>query len=117
MKFTDSELEILRILFDLGPATTRDVFDVVAKERRTTQATINTVVSNMCKKGMLDIVEDRRPAKYAPKKSIRPAYDAQLKQVAKRLFGSKRNFVLGILFGKQSAAEREQARKMLDELK
>ena len=117
MKLKESELEVLRVLYELDrPSTTRDIFDVIVKERAINQTTVNTVVSGMVKKGALEVVEERRPSTYVPKKSVRQIYDAHLKQAAARLFGKQKGLVMKLLFGKQKPADIEEAKKLLEEM-
>jgi len=44
LKPTATELEILRVLWDLGPSTVREVYEVLAKTKATGYTTVLCVV-------------------------------------------------------------------------
>ena len=50
---TELQLDILRVLWDLGEATTQDVHDALASTRGLAPTTVSTLLSRLEKKGVL----------------------------------------------------------------
>src|SRR5579859_6220228 len=50
---TDAELEILTVLWSIGPATVRDVYDVISRRRTAQYSTILKFMQIMAEKGLV----------------------------------------------------------------
>lgn len=48
---TERELEILQVLWDLGPSTVRDVFEVLDRKSKTAYTSVLTIMLTMLEKG------------------------------------------------------------------
>lgn len=111
---TAAELDILAVLWRLGPATVRQVHDELAKDSGYT--TTLKQMQLMTEKGLLKRSEQFRSHVYEP--AI--AKERTQKQVAadllKRAFdGSAKNLVMGALSAKPASREElADIRKMLD---
>jgi BlaI family penicillinase repressor len=113
---TDGELEILRVLWDCGPSTVREVFRVLSESRETGYTTVLKLMQIMTEKGSLDRDESVRPQIYRATRSERQTQRQLLTDLVNRAFsGSPGNLVLQALSSKKpTAAEREQIRALLD---
>jgi predicted transcriptional regulator len=63
---TERELEILKILWDLGPASVRDVFDVMHAREDIAQNTVQTFLRMMEEKGLVSHTVEGRSFIYRP---------------------------------------------------
>ena len=112
---TEAELAILRVLWERGPSTVRQVHDVLAPERESGYTTTLKFMQLMTGKGMLERHEDGRIHLY------RAAYPAEATQqrlivdLLERAFGgSSVKLVIQALTAKPvSAEELREIRKLL----
>jgi BlaI family penicillinase repressor len=114
---TDAELEILTVLWSRGPATVRDVHEIIAARRPTQYTTVLKQMQVMAEKGLVSRNEDQRAHVY---EAARPREWTQ-RQLAgdmlQRAFnGSAKSLMIGALSSrKASKAELAELRALLDE--
>lgn len=114
---TDAELEILTVLWSTGPATVRQVHELINRRRPAQYSTILKLMQIMADKGLALRDERQRAHIY---KAARPREWTQ-QQLASHLLerafsGSAKAFLVGALSAKK-ATKRElvELRKLLDE--
>jgi predicted transcriptional regulator len=114
---TDAELEILTVLWSTGPATVRQVHELISQRRRAQYSTILKLMQIMADKGLALRDVQQRAHIYT---AARPREWTQ-QQLASHLLdrafnGSAKAFLVGALSAKR-ATKRELAelRKLLDE--
>jgi predicted transcriptional regulator len=117
-KPTDAELAILRVLWDRGPSTVRDVTDALQAERGTGYTTALKLLQIMTEKGLVSRDDSQRTHVF---QAVAPAAETQRQLVGDlldRAFrGSAQQLVLQALSSKQaSRAELAEIRKLLDEM-
>ncbi|MBI4022456.1 MAG: BlaI/MecI/CopY family transcriptional regulator [Candidatus Andersenbacteria bacterium] len=116
---TDAELEILRLLWDRGPSTVREVYTEL--ERRRGQLAYTTVLAQLQllhEKGFVMRDETGRSHIYRPAKPRQQVERGVVKSLIARTFGGMaRNLVMHALSIKRASPE-ELARidKLFDEL-
>jgi BlaI family transcriptional regulator, penicillinase repressor len=115
---TPAELEILRVLWERGPSTVREVHESLDRERPTGYTTVLKLLQIMTEKGIVTRDESARAHVYAARV---PEADTQRQLVGDlldRAFGgSALKLVLHALSArKASPAEIARIRRMLDEL-
>jgi len=115
-KPTASELALLRILWQLGPATARQVHEAIAADRPDmTAATVLRLLQLMHGKGLLVRDESLRAHVYSP---AQPQDAMQTKLVSelihKAFSGSGKALILAALRGHVSARERAEIKAILD---
>ena len=114
---TDSELEILNILWKTGPATVRQVHDELSKTKPSQYTTTLKLMQIMAEKGLVDRDESARSHVYAP---VVPQEQAQ-RQIAgdlmERVFGgSLRSLVIGALGVRRATkSELQELRQLIEE--
>jgi len=114
---TDAELEILTVLWSIGPATVREVHDVITRRRPAQYSTVLKFMQIMAEKGLVLRDEKQRAHVY---KAARPS-EWTRKQLAGDLLdrafnGSAAALVLGALSArKASKQELSEIRKLLDQ--
>ncbi len=117
-KPTPSELEMLRLLFALGPATARQVHEAAVDTRPDMQyATVLRLLQVMHTKGLLHRDESQRAHIYSPAEQQDSIQTSLLKDLIHNAFsGSGKALVMAALRGGHvSAKERAEIQKMLDE--
>jgi len=112
---TEAELEILNILWTLGPSTVRDVHTASAKD--TGYTTILKQMQVMAEKGLLSRSEQYRSHVYEARIAKEQTQRQLARNLVRRAFdGSAKNLVLGALSSqKVSAKDLAEIRRMLDE--
>ena len=116
---TESELEILNILWDEGRLTVRQVHDALQKLKSTNYATTVKVLSVMHEKGFVHRDQSVRPQIYRAAISRNATQKRVLREMANQVFsGSYKSLVLQALSGKKhSAEELEEISQIVEELK
>ncbi len=115
---TAVELEILRILWELGPSPVRAVHEKLAAAKGTNYSTTVKMLSVMLTKGLVKRKEDARPHIWrAAITRERAAKKFLTELIAKVYDGSAMSLVLQALAsGKASKDEIDEARRLLDEM-
>lgn len=115
---TNTELEILRIVWDLQPCTVGQIHERIAQARRTNYSTTMKMLSLMLGKGLLARDETVSPHRYRAKFTRQRARKSLLSDLIDSVYeGSAMSVALQAL-GQSRAAPEEiaAARAMLDEL-
>lgn len=112
---TEAELEILNILWALGPSTVRDVH--TASEKDTGYTTVLKQMQVMVEKGLLTRSEQFRSHVYEARIAKEQTQRQLTRNLVRRAFdGSAKNLVLGALSSqKVSAKDLAEIRRILDE--
>ena len=115
---TDSELEILTVLWQRGPSTVREVFNELRATREVGYSTVLKFMQIMTDKGLLVRDESVRPQIYRPASSQRKTQQGIVRDLLKRAFdGSPGNLALQALSTRKATPEeRRQIRELLDRL-
>ncbi|MGV7210004.1 BlaI/MecI/CopY family transcriptional regulator [Oxalobacteraceae bacterium A2-2] len=117
-KPTPSELEMLRLLWDSGPATARQVHQAALAARPDMNyATVLRLLQVMHAKGLLTRDESQRAHVYAPAQAQDALQTNLLKELIHKAFaGSGKALVLAALRGGHvSKKEREEIQALLDQ--
>jgi len=114
---TDAELEILTVLWSIGPATVREIHDVISRRRTAQYSTVLKFMQIMSEKGLVRRDEKQRAHIYI---AARPREWTQ-RQLAgdlmERAFsGSAKALLVGALSARKATKEElAELRKLLDE--
>jgi len=115
---TDSELEILTVLWSRGPSTVRDVYETLRRRRKSAQyATVLKFMQIMAQKGILKRDEADRAHVYAPIHSREVVQQQLAGDLLQRGFDwSMKNLMIGALSARKATKEElAELRKLLDE--
>ena len=114
---TDSELEILTVLWARGPATVREVHEIIARRKPTQYTTVLKTMQIMAEKALLRRDESERAHVYSPCRTQEWTQRQLAGDLLHRAFGnSPSSLVLGALSArKTSRQELKQIRKLLDD--
>lgn len=115
---TDGELSILRVLWEMGPATVRQVQESLNRERETGYTTVLKLMQIMHDKGLLKRDESERSHVYQAAVGEEQTQQQLVDDLLERAFGgSARQLVMQVLSrDKASSKELSQIRRLLDEL-
>ena len=116
-KPTVMELAILRVLWERGPATVRDVHQVLEGEKPTGYTTVLKLLQIMTAKGMVTRNEDERAHVYEARQPAENTKRQLVSDLVQRAFsGSASQLMMHALSGqKTTRAEIDEIRRMLDE--
>lgn len=116
-KPTNAELEILTVLWSIGPATVREVYDAISRRRRAEYSTTLKFMQIMAEKGLLLRNEKQRAHVYEPAKPREWTQRQLAGDLLERAFsGSAKALLIGALSARKvSRDELEDLRKFLDQ--
>ena len=116
---TDAELAILRVLWERGPSTVRQVHEVLSRERPTAYTTALKLLQIMAEKGLVTRDERERTHVYQPRISEDQTQRQLVRDLLDRAFGgSSSKLVMQALATKRASAEElGEIRRLLDSRK
>jgi predicted transcriptional regulator len=115
---TDSELEILTVLWSRGASTVREVFETLRRRRKSVQyATVLKFMQIMAQKGLLKRDDSDRAHVYEPARSRESMQQQLAGDLLQRGFDwSMKNLMIGALSARKATKEvLADLRKLLDE--
>ena len=117
-KPTDSELEVLSLLWKNGPMTVPEMHEEVAKTRSVGYTTTLKIIQIMFEKGLLSRKKQGKTHLYATKVDQQTTKNGLVTKMVKTVFqGSTKELVMQALGNaKTSKQELDEIRKYLDQL-
>lgn len=114
-KPTAAELELLRLIWQLEPATAKQVHQAAMKERpEMAYATVLRLMQIMHTKGLLNRDESQRSHIYSAAQAQDSLQTNMLKELIHKAFsGSAKDLVMAALRGHVSQEERDEIQKFL----
>jgi len=114
---TDAELEILTVLWSIGPATVRDVHNVITRRRPAQYSTVLKFMQIMAEKGLVRRDEKQRAHIYEAARPREWTQQQLAGHLLERAFnGSAKALLMGALAAQKSTKkELAELRKLLDE--
>jgi predicted transcriptional regulator len=114
---TDAELEILRVLWDRGPCTVREVHEEINKNKTTGYTTVLKLMQIMSEKRLVRRNEDQRAHVYEAMLPQEATQGQLVRDLVERAFsGSAAGLVIRALAAKPATRqELQQIRQLLDE--
>ena len=115
---TAVELEILRILWELGPSPVRDIHAKLSESKDTNYSTTVKMLAVMLTKGLLKRDEDATPHIWRAAVTRDKAAKKFLTELIEKVYdGSTMSLVLQALSsGKASQEDIDEARRLLDQM-
>ena len=116
---TQAELEVLNVLWQLGPSTVREVHETLQADRNTSLTTTLKLLQVMTDKGLTVRDRDARPHRYTPAASAEKTQAGLVDDLVQRAFGgSARQLVVrAVEEGKLSGDELGEIRKLIDDVR
>ena len=113
---TDSELAILRVLWERGPSTVRQVFEVLVGTRETGYTTTLKLMQIMADKGLVSRNETARTHVYSASAGEEQTQRLLVRDLVDRAFGgSAAALVLRALSDGTSEDELQEIRRLIDD--
>lgn len=114
VSFTGRELDVMAVLWTLGPSTVAEVREQLDDELAYT--TVLTILRTLEAKGFVSHEEEGKAHRYAPLVARERAGKSALGQVLDKIFGGSREMLLANLVRERGidAAELKRLRKILD---
>jgi predicted transcriptional regulator len=115
---TDAELDILRVLWERGACTVREVQEALNETKPTGYTTVLKLMQIMTDKGLVRRDEQQRAHVYEAQLPQEQTQRQLVSDLVERVFnGSASGLVMQALAGKKtSASELSEIRKILDEV-
>lgn len=111
---TDSELEILSVLWQRGPSTVREVFDALATRKKSGYTTVLKLMQIMAVKGLVKRDERQRTHVYRAALAEEQTHRRLLRDLLDRAFGgSREKFMLSALDATRATPDELEAMKEL----
>ena len=113
---TGQELEIMKVIWPLGQATVRDVYDALRARRTVAYTTVQTMMNILETKGHLKKEPGEKAQIYAPVRPQRLVVQSMVREFVNRVFdGSARPLLVHLLKEKGlTERERKELQKLLD---
>ncbi len=113
--FTDRELDVMGVLWDLGSATVAEVRDGLSDDLAYT--TVLTVLRTLEEKGYVSHTEEGKAHRFRPLVARRDAGTSVLRRITRKLFKDSPELLLTHLVSDRglTAEELERMRRLLDE--
>ena len=117
LKPTNAELEVLTVLWSIGPATVRDVYSAISRRRPAEYSTILKFMQIMADKELVRVDQTQRAHVYQAAKSREWTQRQLAGDLLQRVFsGSAKALVVGALSAsKATKKELIEMRKLLDD--
>lgn len=115
---TDAELAILRVLWDRGACTVRDVHEALDAEKGVGYTTTLKLLQRMSEKGLVERDESRRSHVYEARSREEPTQRRLVADLLSKAFaGSTASLVMQALSAKKaSKKDLAEIRQLLDEM-
>ncbi|OFW37161.1 MAG: CopY family transcriptional regulator [Acidobacteria bacterium RIFCSPLOWO2_12_FULL_67_14b] len=113
---TGQELEIMKVIWPLGQATVRDVYDDLRARRTIAYTTVQTMMNILETKGHLKKAPGEKAQTYAPVRPRQQVVRSMVREFVDRVFdGSARPLLVHLLKEKGlTDRERRELQKLLD---
>jgi predicted transcriptional regulator len=115
---TEVELQILRILWNQGPSTARQIHNHLANARETNYSTSVKMLSVMLEKGLVKRDAEVRPQVFRPAASQQRTQQRMLRDLIQKVYeGSTGSLVLQALASRRASPDEiSEIRRLLGEL-
>ncbi len=117
-KPTEAELELLRVLWEKGPATVREVHEALSKSKTTGYTTTLKILQKMADKGLVTREKSQRSHVYAASWEAEKTQRQLVRHLLMGAFGGSpaRLVMQALSEHKATSAELREIRDLLDEL-
>jgi BlaI family transcriptional regulator, penicillinase repressor len=106
---TDQELEIMKVVWELGQCTVRDVYEVLLKRRRIAYTTVMTMMKILDGKGFLKKSQEDRAYLYKPSQPKQSVIRSMVREFVNRVFNGSAEPLLVHLVEEKGLSEKELA--------
>ena len=113
---TLQELAIMKVVWRLGPATVRDVYEALLESRHIAYTTVMTMMNILGTKGYLKKEKHDRAYRYRPARPEHAVISSMVREFVNRVFdGAPRPLLLHLVReGRLTDAERRELLRLID---
>jgi BlaI family transcriptional regulator, penicillinase repressor len=117
LTLTPQELSIMKVIWRLGSATVREVYEALRAKRSIAYTTVMTMMNVLEEKGYLKKQRADRAFRYKPTRSRQQVVTSMVREFVNRVFdGAAQPLMLHLVKTEQlSHQERAELRRMMDE--
>ena len=115
-RLPDAELEVMKVLWELGPDTPRSELEGGLAPFGWAANTVNTYLSRLADKGFVAVRREGRTNLYTPLVGREDYLSFDSRAVVDRLYGSPRNFVAALAKGGLQQKDLDDLQDLLNEL-
>ena len=117
-KPTEAELGLLRVLWERGPSTVREIHENLSDEKETGYTTTLKILQNMAEKGLVARDESRRSHVYRAVYQAEQTQRQLVRDLLRRAFGGSPGKLVVQALSEEavSADDLAEIRRLLDEL-
>jgi BlaI family transcriptional regulator, penicillinase repressor len=117
-KPTEAELALLRVLWERGPSTVREIHESLSDEKETGYTTSLKILQNMAEKGLVARDESRRSHVYRAVYQAEQTQRQLVRDLLRRAFGGSPGKLVVQALSEEtvSADDLAEIRRLLDEL-
>ena len=114
---TDQELTIMKVVWRLGTATVRDVYETLRTTRQIAYTTVMTMMNILEAKGYLKKDKEARAYRYRPARPERVVVTSMVREFVNRVFdGASRPLLLHLAKDRRlTARERDELVRLIQE--
>ncbi len=105
---TAQELEIMKVIWPLGKATVRDVYDALRQQRTVAYTTVQTMMNILENKGHLKKEPGERAQVYTPVRPQQAVVKSMVREFVDRVFDGSARPLLVHLLKEKGLTERER---------
>lgn len=115
---TPQELAIMKVIWDLGDATVRDVYETLRAQRQIAYTTVMTMMKILETKGYLKRTQVDRAFVYRPSRPRQQVVGAMVRDFVERVFdGAAGGLLLHLAKdGRLTKEERQRIRRVIEEM-
>ena len=117
-KPTEAELALLRILWERGPSTVREIHENLSDEKETGYTTSLKILQNMAEKGLVERDESRRSHVYRAVYQAEQTQRQLVRDLLRRAFGGSPGKLVVQALSEETVSPDDLAeiRRLIDEL-
>ena len=114
---TEQELELMKIVWELGKPTVRDVYEKLRKRRKVAYTTVMTMLNVLADKGRLTKRKEGKAYLYQPSEPRRKVVGSMVKEFVGRVFdGSAKPLLVQLVEDRKlSEEDLDEIRRMIRE--
>jgi predicted transcriptional regulator len=104
---TPAELEVLQVLWDRGPATVREVLEILNENKQRAYTSVMSLLNVMTDKGLLERQPQGRAFLYSPTQAREETLSGMVGDLLERAFCGSANALVTHLLAETQPSERE----------
>lgn len=113
---TPAELEVLQVLWDRGPATVREVLEILNEKKQRAYTSVMSLLNVMTEKGLLERQPQGRAFLYSPTQAREETLSGMVGDLLERAFAGSTNALVTHLLAEAqpSARELDEIHKLIE---